>query len=553
MKKIATLAIALALLMSCFCLPVMAAHSHTITIENTVPGHIFEAYQIFSGNVVTVDGENVLTDVLWGSGVNTSATVEWDIGGTPTDLTLLQALQNATVNPGYYNLYLTATDAEDVVEVLSTNNTSAHAMEFATIVGKYLSANCATSAPTMSGSDIVNYKITGLDCGYYLVKEQDGITIEGYTHTSYILRLVSDVEITLKEGTVTVDKTIMDGLTPTNISDFSIGDTVVFEIEGTLPYNYHRFTDYEYIFKDEMSEGLTLNYVDHDSDPLTPEVPDLTVQFDNDGSLVAVDPSLYTVTVGTNVDNDTTIDIAFADLKVIGALPEYTVVSDTKIIVTYNATLNENAVVGGTGNLNEVYIEFDNDPYHDGKGETPEDVVYVFTFELDVDKIDGQTNDVLAGVKFKLFREHGGHKEYVVVDANGKVTGYTTNEALASELTTNAAGKFNVTGLEASVYTLTETAPLAGYDSIEDITFTVSATYDNVALQLTNLTITVDGGIPANGNIATGEVALEVVNNPGKTLPSTGGFGTVMFYTLGGLLFVCAGILLVTKRRMSVY
>ena len=247
---------------------------------------------------------------------------------------------------------------------------------------------------------------------------------------------------------------------------------------------------------------------------------------------------------------------------------------DSKIVVEYTAKLNTNAEIGQPGNKNEVYLEYSNDPNWDGTGSkpeptgnTPKDEVLVFTYELDVTKVDGKDNTTkLQDAKFVLYREvsvegqEGITKEYVIVDANGKVIGWTgnaygsTETKKASVLTSGENGLFKVIGLDAGTYFLEEIVAPTGYNMLEKpikivITATVDASEDSASLDA--LTITVDDGTATAGNLDSGIVATTVKNNKGATLPETGGMGTTLFYVLGGVLVVGAVVLLITKKRMG--
>ena len=121
-------------------------------------------------------------------------------------------------------------------------------------------------------------------------------------------------------------------------------------------------------------------------------------------------------------------------------------------------------------------------------------------------------------------------------------------------MTSDANGKFAIAGLDAGNYYLRETKAPVGYNLLkDDIAVVIAATLDKSenSPALTALTIQIDSGSAANGNLATGVVSTDVKNNSGAVLPETGGIGTTIFYVVGGVLFVGAAVLLVVKRRMS--
>jgi LPXTG-motif cell wall-anchored protein len=213
-----------------------------------------------------------------------------------------------------------------------------------------------------------------------------------------------------------------------------------------------------------------------------------------------------------------------------------------KVEVYFDATLNSNAKLGKEGNINGAKLAYSNTPDsaddHEEE-ELPWDYVIAFTYKLDVNKVDDK-GAALNGAEFKL--------EKVI------------NGAANKELKLNVAGNvFSATGLDDGNYRLTETDTPDGYNSIDPIEFTVTADHEiewtDEGARLTVLeTLT--------GDVTTGQISFTatedkstldttVINEQGVILPETGGVGTTIFYILGGLLSVCAIVLLITKKRMS--
>ena len=127
------------------------------------------------------------------------------------------------------------------------------------------------------------------------------------------------------------------------------------------------------------------------------------------------------------------------------------------------------------------------------------------------------------------------------------------DDGLVGTYTTDKNGTFSIP-LDAGSYYLRETKAPAGYNLLKnDISVTIAATLDKTenSPALTALTISVDKGEATNGNLTSGIVSTNVVNNSGAQLPETGGMGTTIFYVLGGVLVLAAVVLLVTKKRMS--
>ena len=253
-----------------------------------------------------------------------------------------------------------------------------------------------------------------------------------------------------------------------------------------------------------------------------------------------VDPSKYTVvyTEGAKQSDDCTFEVKFADLKACGV----PVTASSKVTVEFIATLNNNAVIGSAGNPNVAYLEYDNNPYGEGTGKTPEDKVIVFTYKLVANKVDKDGN-ALAGAGFTLYKFDSENNDYVQV--GDEITGTTT---------------FAFNGLDAGKYKLVETTVPAGYNKAEDLEFEVAATYDtdSVDPKLISLEIrSLDGAVISGEgkvfttNLTEGSATTDVENLSGTELPSTGGIGTTIFYVIGGIMVGGAAILLITKKRMN--
>lgn len=527
-KKLLTILMAIAVLFS-MAIPVQAAETYSITINHPTDekDHTYEAYQLFTGEIsINALGKEVLSNVSWGTGIDYDA--------------LLAKITAGTTYPNCVALFKDAETAGEVADILGNNsNNATFVNEFARAAGTCLTDVCVPSTLT---DDNGTYVISGLSAGYYLVKDQDGSLEDvNETYTNYILQVVGNTELNPKNGTTTVDKVIHDGGSHVEAADFSIGDTVAFELMGTLPENYSRFETFEYEFIDTMSKGLTY----------TPD--SAKVYLENAGNKVEL-------TTGFNVDTsvnaetgETNLNVKFADLK---AITDRTIDTHTTIIVEYTATLNENAVIGGEGNPNTVYIEYDNNPYSDGKGKTKEDIVYAFTFELDVTKYDGDTGATLPNAKFVIYRELLNAKHYAVLDAENKVSSWTTVKDDATTLVSGTDGKFIIKGLESDIYFLEETEAPVGYDLLKDrITVDIIATVSEGTTggQIDNLQIKVNNSTIENGDKTTGIVDMDVINNPGSTLPETGGIGTTLFYIFGGIIVAVVVVMFITKKRMNSY
>lgn len=586
-RKLTAVLLSLVMLLA-LVVPASAAENYSITIHNDKTGHTYEAYQIFAGTVSDdetdgeTDGGPMLGDITWGSGVD---------GGA-----LLTALQAA--NAGKYG---TCTTAADVAKALGAEGaTAADAAAFADIAAQHLTTAAKTAtAPNDDG----NYIIEGLDAGYYLVKDslQAGDNQTGQVLSDYIVQVLGNVTMDPKDSDIpTVLKKVYDeefaqgdqartyGLGYNDVADWDIGDNVPFKLIASVPdaAEIEAYDTYTYTFHDTLDAGLTLLQKD-DQDQTTFEiyfVNDLTIDPRDEGFRY-LDTDEYTPVVNGN-----SFTITLADLKTLKVTTaegdQHPATNYNYIVIFYDAVLNENAEIGLPGNENTAYLEFSNNPNGEGTGRTEEDTVIVFTYELDGTKVDGANHETtLKGAQFVLLNG-AGTEAAVVVD--GKITEWikfgtqadgtkleipTTYEgwtALAQQhngliLTSAEDGTFKIAGLDDGTYFLREIQAPAGYNLLEeDVQLVITATTANgqdwagapeTALTALNMTITVGDAEPTQvgGILAGGTVGVTVENNQGATLPETGGMGTTLFYIIGGLLVVGAGVLLVVRIRMKAH
>lgn len=413
-----------------------------------------------------------------------------------------------------------AVSSEIITELTGTTGSDTEKLA---VISKYVNLESNEFGTVAAGGTL---NVPG---GYYLIKDVDG-ALEGkedaYTH--FIVEVVGNVTITPKADVPEFEKKVEDTNDTTgetsgwqDSADYDIGDKVPFQLKGTVADNYDDYKVYQFIFHDQESDGLT---------------------FDESSVKVYVDGN--EITTGFRVESPAadghTFDVIFDDLKAISSVHNGSVIT-----VEYESTLNENAVIGSAGNPNTANLEFSNNPNDEQggeTGETPDDKVIVFTFKTIINKVDGE-NKPLTGAEFTLEKkikedtaEGGFHWEAVDVVKN------------------DAGTAFTFSGLDDGDYRLTETVTPAGYNTIAPIEFTITAEHevvsDNPSLTSLNGNATT-GEIEFTPSVPDGSLSADVVNQSGATLPETGGIGTTIFYLVGGLLVVGAGILLITRKRMS--
>lgn len=534
----------------------------SLTIAGEATGHTYEAYQIFGGKI---NDKGVMTEITWGTGLkNTDA--------------LLEALKADTTNFG--TDFANVTDADTVATAMKAwGDNGAKIDAFADLLKDYL-ADTPTDTATndiVAGEATTTYTFDSLAPGYYLIKDQDGTVDEKNDfYTKFLIDVTTSTDVAVKGSVPTVTKQVsntLDGDYSAAITN-ELNKTHYYMWEGTIPTDINDYDFYYYEFQDTLSSGLTFLRFEEIYIQTT-SGKDWIYNAALDDAETEANEAIVTVRwypgtegVGTIDDNGTdgTIGLKWNDLKAVyGALA-----TSDKIVVKYSAKLNDNAIVGGSGNKNEVELIFSNNPHDDSdKGQTPPVDPRVYTFGLEVTKRAGsETGNALAGAKFVLyqkFTEHVKNEEtgettsvlvpYYAVLTGSKITSWVKDMDDATVLTSGADGKIKFEGLQVGIgYFLHETEAPDGYNKLTADTQINITGYTTDDYEVATISYQVNGGTlkTTSGETAkAGLVTADVVNKEGATLPSTGGVGTTLFYVVGSLMVVAAVVLLVTKKRMS--
>ena len=523
-KKLMAALLAVALLCA-MAVPAFAASAKDQT-------HSFTAYQIFSGTNSTDESDTALGNIQWGNGINAQAF-----------LTALKA--DETIGTDFTNIeFSDAACARKVAAVVAEkyNDNSANATIFARIAY----ANKTSASATGSGS------VSITNAGYYLFVDTTAFDAST-TDSVFGLALLkvaknnSTVTPTVKAAQPTVTKTVYDdddgtqkGFSDTNAdfgksADHAINESFKFKLTAVIPANnnFGAYKQYKVIFHDSMSKGITfesLESVKITSNGTTNDVTSSANKSIDDGTAGAVK---WTLTI-----NDIKEAVSGIDLTK-GATVE----------VIYNAHLNEEAYVntadGPTTNKNTVYLEYSNNPNagsENSTGKTPEEAVYVFTYQITNTKYKNDVNDnnKLAGAKFRLYSDEKCTHEVSLYKGTDGFYYPIKSGKTSEEMVSDDNGAFNIKGLDAGIYYLRETGTPDGFNTCEDIKIVISASHQRTADQSSNVALNNSENMANN-----------VINKTGATLPSTGGMGTTLFYVIGGGLMVAAVVLLVTKKRME--
>ena len=485
-----------------------------ITITNAIPGQTYTIYKIlelesYSYGGVTPENGNYAYKVA----------PKWD------------KFVNA---PGAGSDYLEKDATSDYV-TWKGDATAARLAEFATKALAYATSATAAiendgtrNAPAATtGSDTTTVEFDNLDLGYYLVESSTG-ALCSLTTTN------NQVSIEEKNGVPSVEKKVQEDSKTAGAAD-EYGDTNTADIGQTVHFKTTITAQSgaeNYVLHDKMSEGLTF---DRDS---------VVVKWTNSAGTEKTPAPATTEAYSVKTDNLEPAEPCTFHIEFTKAFCD-NLEKDDKIIITYSATLNKKAVIGVAGNANETWLGYGNN------STTNHDTTTTKTFELPVFKYTektAETKEGLAGAKFVLNKDSNNSDaapiELVSIPApTGKTGDYyrvaKTDEPGITEITTTdkpgSEGKFTIQGLDAGTYYLHEIKQPDGYNKLKESVKVV---------------------INENGAITVGTDAavvneVEVLNNTGSLLPSTGGRGTTILYVLGALLVLGSSVVLITKRRMK--
>ena len=417
----------------------------------------------------------------------------------------------------------------------------------------------------------INGKITiaGLSQGEYRIFE------DAYSNTSankgYILDAEYHTFTVQKDGKIQVDgnvsanatiqvanhrpdmkKEVYNGTEWKQDAQYGVGDTVPYKITIEVPKNIDKLSTFTVT---DTPTGLTDNV---SSIEVKDDTTDLTKN------------THYTV-----ADNGNGFTITFTPAEMAAYAGE-------KLVITYTATVSNDAVVGGKGNSNNAKLEYTNKiNTHDSSAapstNTIEDSAVMYSFGIKVVKTAENGTTALPGVVFDLYREAKTGETPIVNAETVKKAGLDSTKSwilVKSGLTTDASGIIDTSdsnnatnythGLANGDYYLVETKTVKGYNLLTkpvEVKLNVTATttwqktnvYDASGNLVKHGTVTSTTFTNANGDATKTELAVaKVVNRKGFTLPVTGGFGTLLFSGIGVLLVLAGvGVLFSLKKKSN--
>lgn len=337
-------------------------------------------------------------------------------------------------------------------------------------------------------------------------------------------------------------------------TDASVGDVVTWKVTAAVPSNVNKLA--KYILTDTMSSALT--WESETEANLTIET-NTNVKLDKDTD--------YTLTVPEDGTEGGTWTIEFTT----AGKNKLAANKVTSISVTFNTRLNKNATVNNKGNLNDASLTYSNgfksndEEYPtqpDPKDEVIKNEASVYTFGMNIEKVDGKdSRGKLQGAEFDLYLYKGSEENPTEADLKNP-----DKAVKVGHYTTDVYGEIHVSGLKNGTYYLVETK--APTYTVEGKTYSYNLLKEPVKVVVAvqyEVTTTTTIKTDANGNVTTnkieskkyvggennsGEYKVIIKNNKGFNLPTTGGFGTLLFSGIGVLLVVAGvGVLLSLKKK----
>ena len=489
--------------------------------QTTLATNTYSIYQIASGNVETLNGNKVLTNIF----------VNSEFAGVLTD-ERLSALESEK------------DDADTVVALAKSLAAITNADGFTMETGKIFTG-------------VTTGSVKGLAPGYYLVKETKHTSKDTSIATKYILTTVVDnTTVNLKTSEAGITKKIIledkdrSGITGASATGTlvdanvaAIGDTIRYQIDAQIPEYPADATDLYYVITDEMSAGL-----------------------DYDG-IESIKIGKKDISSSCTVTNPVDGNKKRVEIKVDNSILVAKENGGATITVILKAQLNSDAQVGSNGNPNSVDLEYTNNWDTKETHKTPKDTVITYTGELKIKKVDqDDQTTLLGGAEFAIYGPRADKKaedkDIPAALGNGEITKNEKTYYYYQTITTSSEdktkGTATIAGLDAGTYYAIETKAPDGYSlKSDEQEIVLSVTPKNTNCALENESGVVTGSENAESLAAANSAAVTnypvtwnsgnsettITNKKGTTLPGTGGMGTTIF-TIGGIVLVALAALM---------
>ena len=515
----------------------------------------FKAYQIFKAKVADEESKGkVASDIEWSSttiGLKVIAAIK----GSAKYKEIVDADGAAALADSATAPVVAEWLAKNVTGTSASSETSSEGTRVAPGDVLYAIAAAITDETPAGNSFKVDDPWTRPDAygdGYYLFVS-DGLTDTNKpnTGTSPIFAIVGGKPVTVTEKTSvpTVKKEVLEGTKWGNVSDSYIGQEVEYKLTGFVADNIATFNNYQYEFHDTLSKGLEAAGESGN----TPK--DLHVYINNKGNQTEImqddNDGYKVVLVRDSATKKENLTIAFTDLKTVKDKTGKTIKvdADSKVVVTYKATLTSDAEYTATGNTNDVELVYSNNPMTSDTGTSTSKRVTDHVFRLNVTKVEKgkQEQKLEATFQVKMTKEgNASLKDGKWLTEDGGLTG---DEKSAGKFkTAKDSGQVYIPGLVEGTYEITECDTPAGYNTLAPFTITVNPTYDNDGT-LTNLDVTSSDTVmvtPEKTNDAT--IPVTIQNKKGSGLPLTGLNGVTFTWIAGGAV-LCIGVAHLIRSR----
>ena len=464
-------------------------------------------FQIYTGDVSDENGILVLSNVKYGAN-------HFPVDGQAGDLVSQEELQNFLNTADQANYFKSQISGEPYAVINPDGSLETHTFT--------------------------------VDAGYYLIVDvtsEDALP-DGQTKSPVLLKVAENTTITSKHASIVSEKKVDDKNDSTteedainwqDAADYDFGDDVPFMLSVSLPSTMTTYDEYSLTFHDNQAAGL--NYPEN-----------FQVYIERNGAKlfdIAEGTTGYSVKACTSDKcefNGCTFTVEVSDINALYEQNTATFEDGDKLIVTYTAEVNDTANVGRAGNVNSMYVCHPD-------GHTPIDSVTVLTYQLKVNKIDGTSKEALEGAGFTLYKWDAAASDWVKIGDEIKGDGITS---------------FSWAGIDGGKYKLVETTTPVGYNTIADIEFVVDAThktewladgnsaFEDLIAKNTAGTVVVFADQDADGN-EDGKLEGNIENFKGVVLPETGAQGTIMLIGISTLLVMVAAVVMITRKKMSVY